>query len=538
MSRRSDVNTQPRSVKEASRSQARPEITPALEQMSLTRSTIEGVSTRADDHLPARRNAVRRSRLSAVVGVGGIGVRRFVVGLALTFVGLPALTAVLVGVRPHLALVDDLLLYLAAVIAVTLVGGFWPAVIAAAASILLLNWFFTPPLHTWTIDAPQNLLALLLFVTVAVTVSSVVHLAARRAAQSSVLAAESAELLALARTVLAGDDTARAVLDHLRAALHCEAELVELVAGRWVRVAGSAGMTDAVVLVRPRDDLELRVYGAAVAADPLVRSGRVLDAFGVQAAAALDRERLRAQAAHAEALAEGNRMRTALLTAVSHDLRTPLASVKASVSTLRQTDVEWTPEDQAELLATIEEGADRLDALISNLLDMSRIQTGSLQPFLQPTALEEVAPLVVRSVEGANCLDIEISDDLPLVATDPGLLERALANLVSNAIRYSPPEAPPTLTAQVSDSRVIVAVIDHGPGVALAQRGQMMQPFQQVGEQRSGGVGLGLAVANGLVEAIGGRLSAETTPGGGLTMRVELPLAAAAASEITASTSQ
>jgi two-component system sensor histidine kinase KdpD len=196
------------------------------------------------------------------------------------------------------------------------------------------------------------------------------------------------------------------------------------------------------------------------------------------------------------------------------------------VSTLRQTDVDWTPEDRAELLATSEEGADRLDALISNLLDMSRIQTGSLQPFLQPTAIDEVAPLAARSVDGGSCLDIEISDELPLVATDPGLLERALANLVSNAVRYSPPEAPPTLTARVAGNCLAIEVIDHGPGVALDQRHQMMQPFQQVGEQRAGGVGLGLAVANGLVEAMGGRLYAATTPGGGLTMVIELPLAA------------
>jgi two-component system sensor histidine kinase KdpD len=253
----------------------------------------------------------------------------------------------------------------------------------------------------------------------------------------------------------------------------------------------------------------------------------VLDGYAAQAAAAFERQRLRIQAGQAEALAEGNRMRTALLAAVSHDLRTPLAAVKAAVTTLRQTDVAWSTEDQAALLATIEEGADRLDSLIGNLLDMSRIQTGALQPFLRPTALDEVAPLVTRGLDGGDRLLLAIPDALPLLATDPGLLERALANLVANALRYSPPGRPPTLAAAASDSTVTVSVIDHGPGIAPDQRERVFEPFQQLGDQRTaGGVGLGLAVAKGFVDAVGGRITATTTRGGGLTMRVDLPVAA------------
>ncbi len=359
----------------------------------------------------------------------GIGRRRLLGAFVLEAVGLPVLTLCLAAVRTHFAFADDLLLYLAAVIGVTLVGGLVPAVIAAVASSLLLNWYFTPPLHTWTIDSPQNLLALVLFVAVAVTVSSVVHLAARRAVLAAGLATE---------------------------------------------------------------------------------------------------------AARAQGLAESNRIRTALLAAVGHDLRTPLASVKASVSTLRQTDVTWSPEDQAELLATIEEGADRLNSLISNLLDMSRIQTGAVHLFIRPTSLEEVAPLVVHGVEDGALLQVEMSEHLPLVGADPGLLERALANLVSNALRYSPPGQPPTLAAravQNGDARgaVQIDVIDHGPGVPPEQWERIVQPFEQLGDRRNGnGVGLGLAVTKGFVEAMGGKLSANATPGGGLTMRIELPVSPAA----------
>ena len=369
------------------------------------------------------------SRLTRAAA-SGIGGRRVFGAFVLEAVGLPVLTICLAAVRSHLAFADDLLLYLAAVIGITLVGGLVPAVIAAIASSLLLNWYFTPPLHTWTIDSPQNLLALVLFVAVAVTVSSVVHLAARRAAVAAGLAAE---------------------------------------------------------------------------------------------------------AARAHGLVEGNRIRTALLAAVGHDLRTPLASVKASVSTLRQTDVTWSPEDQTELLATIEEGADRLNDLISNLLDMSRLQTGAVHLFVRPTSLEEVAPLVVHGVDGGALLQVEMSEHLPLVRADPGLLERALANLVTNALRYSPPGRPPTLIARAvqdgTDHGVVqIEVVDHGPGVPPEQWERMVQPFEQLGDRRNGnGVGLGLAVTKGFVEAMGGKLSAAATPGGGLTMCIELPTSPAGA---------
>ena len=184
------------------------------------------------------------------------------------------------------------------------------------------------------------------------------------------------------------------------------------------------------------------VTGQDPSATPALLAG-----YAAQAAAALDRERLRTQAAQAEALAEGNRMRTALLAAVSHDLRTPLASIKASVSSLRQTDVEWSEADEADLLATIEQNADRLDALIGNLLDMSRLHTGSLQPFLRPTAIDEVAPVAAGGLDDSLRLEMAVPDGFPLVLADPGLLERVLANLFSNALRYSPAGRPPELHA-------------------------------------------------------------------------------------------
>jgi two-component system sensor histidine kinase KdpD len=472
------------------------------------RSASDGAQGESAGHDP-------RTDLSA------IDVRRQLAGVILAAVLLPLLTVALAAWRQHLNLADDLLIYLVAVVTITVLGGFWPAVLAAVAASLLLNWYFTEPLHTFTIAEPRNLLALLLFVTVAVAVSSVVHLAARRAVQAAASREEAASLLELAQTVLGGADSPAAVLDHLTRTHGGQAELAERAGGRWVRAASSGieGSLPAASRIDIRGDLTLLVTGQAPSATPALLAG-----YAAQAAAALDRERLRTQAAQAEALAEGNRMRTALLAAVSHDLRTPLASIKASVSSLRQTDVEWSAADQADLLATIEQNADRLDALIGNLLDMSRLHTGSLQPFLRPTAIDEVAPVAVGGLDGPVRLEIAVPEGFPLVLADPGLLERVLANLFSNALRYSPPSRPPELHAELAGDSVLLQVVDHGQGVPDEQKERIFEPFTRVGD-RHPGVGLGLAVAKGFAEAMGGRIAAGDTPGGGLTVQITLPVA-------------
>jgi two-component system, OmpR family, sensor histidine kinase KdpD len=503
----------------------------------------------------APRAAGRRIRCTRRDLTGGIGRRRLLSGVLLVG-GLPLLTWLLSVGSAH-QLGDILLAYLVAVVAVAVVGGFWPAVLAAITASLLVNWYFTPPVHTLTIGDGESLVALLLFITVAVTVSSVVHLAALRARQAARSTGEAAELLALAQTVLGGTDSPVAVLAHLTGGHGGRAELLERVSGRWVKVAASGGDAGAPgdmpgsrapgpeLRAQARPDL---VLAAAGQASPLTE--RLLHGYAAQAAAALDRDRLRTQAAQAEALAEGNRMRTALLAAVSHDLRTPLASIKASVSTLRQTDVSWTPDDEAELLATIERSSDRLDALIGNLLDMSRLTAGSLQPFLRPTAIDEVAPVALRGLDAGTRMQLQVPDDLPLVRTDPGLLERVLANLFANALAYSPPRRDPELRARLSGGSVLLEIIDHGRGVPDELKAKMFEPFRRLdgrsgpaaaGPDRggepdpaielatAGGVGLGLAVVRGFLDIMGGSVEAADTPHGGLTMRVRLPAVTEAA---------
>lgn len=476
-----------------------------------------------------RRDGTTLGGVSRLTGfVSAVDVRRRVLGLLLAAVLLPVLTVLLTGHPLSLSLADELLIYLTAVVAVAVVGGFWPAVAAAVAASLLLNWFFTRPYHTFTIAEPDNLLALLLFVVVAIAVSSVVHVAARRAQLADRSNAEAQALSTLAGTVLGQDDSPAAVLRHLEATLGIGVELRERTGNRWAAVALAGDLSLQPPATLPiRGDLQLVTYGPLPAG-----ARRLLEAAGSHAAAALDRDRLRTQAAQAEVLAAGNRMRTALLAAVSHDLRTPLASIKASVSSLRQTDVEWSPEDQAALLENVEDATDRLDALIANLLDMSRLHTGSLQPFLTPVSVDEIVPLAVYAATyDAGPIELDIPETLPLVSTDAGLIERAVANLLSNALRYSPEGRPPRIVATAGDGAVRIMVVDHGPGVAAQDRERIFEPFQRLGDQdMTTGVGLGLAVARGFVSAVGGSLDASDTDGGGLTMTITLPAASRAVS--------
>lgn len=257
----------------------------------------------------------------------------------------------------------------------------------------------------------------------------------------------------------------------------------------------------------------------------------MLTVFAIQAAVALEQQRLAEAAEAAKPLAEADRMRTALLNAVSHDLRSPLSSATAAVESLANEDIPWTPEERIELVDTARESLQRLARLVENLLDMSRLQAGAISVFPEPTRIDEVVPLALDALE--TTLDnlniaIDIPTDLPDVKADPALLERVVANIVANAVRYSPPNRPPRLSASAHRGHVELRVIDHGPGVPEADRERIFTPFQRLGDtDTTTGVGLGLALARGLMEAMGGHLVADETPGGGLTMVIQLHLAKA-----------
>ena len=491
-------------------------------------ATVAARGGSIDVHLVSHPEAARgRARLPRLAA--GLTLRRRLYGTATAIVLLPLLTVALATARDSLNLTSDVLLFLLAVVAVALVGGLWPALGAAVAASFLLNWFFTEPTGRFAIAERNNALALGVFAAVAAMVSAAVDLAARRSSQAARSTAEAETLSTLAGDVLRGESALTALLDRVRESFGMSsAGLLERDADRqgWHIVASSGAPPaprpeDADVDVPVEDDLALVLRGRPLAAE----DRPVLAAFGAQAAVALRQHRLAAAVAEAEPLAELDRTRTALLAAVSHDLRSPLASAKASVSALRSEGVQWSEPERAELLATADESLDRLSRLVENLLDLSRLQAGALAVFPQPVGLEDVLPAVLRELEPAvveSVLDL----DLPEVRADPGLLERILVNVATNAVRHSPPDRPPLIKGSAHRDRVEVRVIDFGPGVPEADWDRIFVPFQRLGDRdNTTGVGLGLALSRGLAEAMGGTLEPENTPGGGLTMVLSLPAA-------------
>ncbi|MFF7256143.1 DUF4118 domain-containing protein [Streptomyces microflavus] len=474
-------------------------------------------------------DAVAKGRGLPVARGARLGRARIIWGWLAGVAGPALLTLLLSTVIPDLGLANDMLLFLTATVAAALLGGMLPALASAAFGSLLLNYFFTTPLHRFTVSDPKNIVAIVIFVGVAVSVASVVDLAARRTHQAARLRAESEILSFLAGSILRGENSLDALLGRLRETFTMDSvALLERTSEvePWTRTAavGSRPVDrpeDADVDIPVGENLALVLSGRALPAE----DRRVLGAFAAQAAVALDRQRLVGQAEEARKLAESDRFRTALLAAVSHDLRTPLAGIKASVTSLRSHDVTWSESDREALLEGVEEGADRLDALIGNLLDMSRLNTGTVVPLIRETDLDEVVPMALGGVP-EDSVELDIPETLPMVAVDRGLLERIVANIVENAVKYSPEGRPVLVSASSAPDRVELRVVDRGPGVPDAAKGHIFEPFQRLGDApRGAGVGLGLAVARGFTEAIGATLTAEDTPGGGLTMVLAMPRA-------------
>jgi two-component system, OmpR family, sensor histidine kinase KdpD len=471
----------------------------------------------------------------------GLSLGRRAAGFVLSLAALPLLTAFLLAVDADVSLSTDILVFLLLVVAVALLGGLLPALLAAVGGFLLLNYFFTPPLRMFTVAERENLLALFSFLVVAVSLSTVVDVAARRTREASQARAEAATLSTLAGSVLRGSRPLPALLEQVRETFALDS--VTLLERRQETIGGPdldhtneawtvVAYVGAPICPTPGEgDAEVHVddsYTLVLTGHPLAaQDRRVLEAFAAQATVALRQERLEQAAATAGTLAEVDRVRTALLNAVSHDLRTPLASAKAAVGTLRMSDLPLTDEDRAELLATAEESLDRLSVLVENLLDMSRLQAGALALAIQPIDITDVISTAVTSLGSpASEVIIRIPEDTPEVQADPALLERALANLIQNALRFSSVGEPPQITASAYRTAVEIRVIDTGPGIPESDWDQIFLPFQRLGDRdNTSGVGLGLALSRGLIEAMSGTLIPEGTPGGGLTMTISLPAA-------------
>ncbi len=449
---------------------------------------------------------------------------------------LPVLTT-LAGVvaRDVIGLRTDVVLFFLATVVVALVGGLGPALLAAFAGGLLLNFFLTPPIHTLTVAEREDVIALVAMVLVAVLVALVVDTAARRAQQAATARAEANLLAAFSRTVLTKDDPLPRLLDRVREefGLTAVAVLERTADGGWT-VSASSGRPecpapeDADFRIAVEPDVNLVGRGRTPTATEL----RILEAVAGQALLALRTQQAATAAASARHRADASQLRSALLTAVGHDLRTPLASIKAAAGSLRDPDLLLSDTDRSELAATVEESADRLTGVVENLLDSSRLATGAVVPDLRPVAYDDLAALTLNGsdpvLRARERVRVELDEQVPEVLADARLLERVLANLIDNALRHGR-GAPVVLRAADRGDVVELRVVDSGPGVPADRADLLFAPFQRLGDRTPGGLGLGLAVARGFIEAMGGTLTAEDTPGGGLTTVITLPAAPAPA---------
>jgi two-component system, OmpR family, sensor histidine kinase KdpD len=488
-----------------------------------------------DVHVIAQQSQLDAAPAAFRRAAPGLDRRRVIAAWLLMVIGLPLLIAATVPFRGNIALSTELLLALSLVLAIAAIGGKVVAAVAAIAASLLVNWYYVVPYNTLTIAEVENVVALVVFIGVAVTVGTLVDVASKRALEARRARLE-AEALARSTASLAADPEP---LPRLLDQLHSTFDLtgVQIVRSEpqgevTVASAGDVGgsPTASVALASSVKGVNatqstLQVFGRALSID----DHRLLRVLADQLAVAVENRRLMAEASEAATLADIDAIRTALLRAVSHDLRTPLASIKAMISGLRDPAVNWTEDQLAEALETVDQETDRLNRLVGNLLDASRLQIGALAVEIRPTVLNDTVNAALQSLNvGLDEVRIDIASDAAAVMGDPVLLERSLANVISNALRHTPPEHRVRVEGATVGDSVHLRVVDRGLGIPVADRAKVTTPFQRLGDQRTNddGVGLGLSIAEGFIAAMHGTLTLDDTPGGGLTVTIALPKAA------------
>jgi two-component system, OmpR family, sensor histidine kinase KdpD len=500
--------------------------------------------------------------ISRRLAVGGP--RRAALGYAVAVIGTAAVTGPLLGVRGDVSKTNVVLTYLLVVTASAAAGGLGPGITAAALGFLAFDLLFLPPYNTLIVTDPQDYLSLFVYLLVAVVVSLLVGTSERRRVQAERREQETRMLFDLSSSLVAHgslEDTLRSVVRTVRALFDLAGCAIVLPSGDSVRLAASdgevpddldqrfVGVRAAQTLVQVRGPsgrnldpgaaltVPMRSGETVVGALVVVAGGpgssgfgeaerRVLATFANQAALAVEQGQQEEQRNRAHALQETDRLRTALLNSVSHDLRTPLASIKASASSLLDGEVQWSPAEREEFLTTINTEVDRLTRLVHNLLDMSRIEAGALSPTLTETTLSELVGPVVRRARAASRqrVDVDVPETLPPVLVDPVRIDQVLTNLLDNARGYAA-GGPVQVVARQAGADVELRVIDHGPGIPGPERERVFDQFYRLkgGGKRPEGTGMGLAICRGIVQAHGGSLRVETTPGGGATFVLTLP---------------
>ncbi|WP_072315161.1 sensor histidine kinase [Agrococcus sp. Marseille-P2731] len=479
-----------------------------------------------DVHTVAHAAAARGRRLPSLAHAPLSG-RRQLAGWALAVLGVPMLTWMLDAGSEQASVTADALLLQLWVVVVALVGGIWAATFAALLAGVLFLVVLVEPRFTFVVAEPWHVVAVVVLFVSALLVSWVVDRAARTTRAAGRSAAESELLAAISSGVLGGQGSIQVALTRTREALGLtgvrllQGERVVALDGEPADGAGESGRAPTTVPVG--DDSMLELHGRMLDAG----ERRILDVVVHQLAASLRHRSVAAIASELEPLAAQDRVRSALLRAVSHDLRRPLAAATASVGALRSSTISLGEADRAELLATAGESLATLGALVTDLLDVSRIDAGALAVATRAIDVEDaIAPALDEVGASPDAIALKLGA-VPQVVADPVLLQRVLVNLLSNAMRHSPARVPVTIVASAFGEAVEVRIADRGPGIAPDERDRAFVPFQRLGDtDNDTGLGLGLALSRGFAEAMGGELAAETTPGGGLTMVVRLRRAA------------
>lgn len=461
------------------------------------------------------------------------------------------------------------MLYLIGVLATATFYGSGPAIVASVSAFLAFNWFFVQPVHTLTVAEPSEWFALILFLITGAITGQLAGAQRRRALDAGQREREATLLYGVAHVLVGADlqSSLRTLADQLRETLRLRAVVIEVASDagearitsgdadvihrsvssirawmatpaptasgrRWIRVMPPTGGVpdDDRVHVLPLRIGERRLGALAIVrGDAAVSSAndRLLTAIAAQIANAIERDRLRQTATETEVLRRADSLKTALLRAVSHDLRTPLASIIASAGSLRQRDVEWTDAERESFAADIEQEATRLSRIVGNLLDLSRMESGTLQPergWYDLGALIDDVVGRLRQTTNDHDFRLSVPDDLPPVPLDYVEIDEVLSNLVENAVRHTPAGTTIEIGARVEGSSVIVEVSDDGPGIPDDALPRIFDPFVRLAVGARSGSGLGLAVARGLVEAHGGRIAARGRRGRGVTFAFTLPL--------------
>ena len=519
------------------------------------------------DQLPSRPKFEARSATIAAIA---------------TAIAVAIASVVVAGLEsPQVGLVDASPVYLVAVVLVGSRFGMWAGIAAAIASFLTYDLLFTEPRFSLVVADPREWLDLVLFLFLAVVVGRLSALGLERSAEASRRAAESTALFAISRQLAIAPDLSAAAAD-IAARLVRETGLARV----WIAVEGTGRSTIladsdpgppipnspfTTSLVRTAGDLPARwvrshvpktagtgagpadsrleilrirmeADGVAIgsvwasrprsASQPSRETARLLALAADQLALAIRRDELRREATDAEIARQGEALRSALLDAVSHDLRTPLASIRATAGALVDPEMPLSDDAARSAGLAIDQEAERLDRLVRAVLDLGRIEAGGLRPDLEPLDLRDVVEPAVdrwRAALGERPVTVELADDLPPVRADAVLLDTIVGNLIENAARYAPPPAPVAISAESSDGRIQLVVDDGGPGVPGAALGHLFDKFYRVDQRGAGprrGLGIGLAIVRGLAEGMGGAVEAQHSPLGGLRVTVALPIAA------------